>query len=219
MYLAYSVVGGMKSNPAHFYVGFARLLDPFFMGLLFFRMNKLIKICAGFWWRSLLVIAILAYPRIGGEYHYWRNGAYEAFCIIVMFPLIIAIGARSTVTGKRTAAICYFLGEISYPLYITHCPFMYLHTCWVVGHTKGPRETQIYIGVTFFILCVGVAYACLKLFDIPMRTWLQKRYLVQDHQIKMAKKSAEIQMPEHPPDLSDDESSIEHKKLTLGKAK
>ena len=53
--------------------------------------------------------------------HVFRDD-FEAVCILICFPLIVAIGAGSSVTGSKSSAINKFLGEISYPIYITHYP-------------------------------------------------------------------------------------------------
>ena len=184
-YAKYTVIGGWSITPSQMYIGFTRLLYPFFMGLLVFRMNKLIKIKAGFWWCSLLTAIILVMPRIGGEEHGWMNGVYEAFCILVMFPVIVAIGAGSMITGKQSADLCQFLGDISYPIYITHYTLVYMQTAWVSNHPDAPLGTNICLSVATFIFSIGVAHACLKLFDIPVRNWLQKRYLVVARKAKV----------------------------------
>ena len=91
-YAAYTVIGGWSITPTQLYIGASRLLYPFFMGLLLSRVNRLITIKRGFYWCSLLVAAILVMPRIGGETNMWMNGTYEAFCILIMFPLIVIMG-------------------------------------------------------------------------------------------------------------------------------
>lgn len=45
---------------------------------------------------------MLAMPRIGGMENMWMNGAYEAFCILIICPLIVAIGAGSDIKGKKS---------------------------------------------------------------------------------------------------------------------
>ena len=40
-----------------------------------------------------LLIAALALPRFGGAHHLWINGIYDLLCVVVVFPLIVAIGA------------------------------------------------------------------------------------------------------------------------------
>ena len=41
------------------------------------------------------------------------NGLYDAFCAIVLFPLIVYIGASGRTTDRLTARLCKFLGDIS----------------------------------------------------------------------------------------------------------
>lgn len=72
-------------------------------------------------------------PRVGGTEHLWQNGLYDALVVVVLFPLIVWTGASGTVTG-RSARVCEFLGDISYPIYITHYPLVYTYTAWVRNH-------------------------------------------------------------------------------------
>ena len=96
-----------------------------------------------------------------------------------MFPLIVAMGAGSNVTGKRSVAICQFLGEISYPLYITHFPLIYMQIAWARNHPDAPLGMHVLLAVSIFILSIAIAYACLKLYDEPVREWLKRRFLMK----------------------------------------
>jgi peptidoglycan/LPS O-acetylase OafA/YrhL len=176
----YTVIGGWSLTPDQIYVGFTRLLYPFFMGLLLSRMGRLMRMKrGGFWWCSALIVGMLAMPRIGGGEQMWMNGAYEAFCILVMFPMVVLMGAGSSVKGKRSIAVCNFLGEISYPLYITHYPLIYLHIAWATQHPDASLGTIICFSVSLFIFAIGIAYASLKLYDLPVREWLKKHWLMK----------------------------------------
>lgn len=177
-YAAYTVIGGWSITPTQLYIGASRLLYPFFMGLLLSRVNKLITIKRGFYWCSLLVAAVLVMPRIGGETNMWMNGTYEAFCILIMFPLIVIMGAGSKVTGKRSVTVCKFMGEISYPLYITHYPLIYMQVAWASNHPDAPLGVHIFLAVSIFFLAIGIAYASLKLYDEPVREWLKQHWLL-----------------------------------------
>jgi peptidoglycan/LPS O-acetylase OafA/YrhL len=177
---AYTVIGGWSLTPDQIYVGFTRLLYPFFMGLLLSRMGKLIRMGrGGFWWCSLLIVVMLTMPRLGGGEAMWMNGAYEAFCILLMFPLVVLMGAGSTLKGKRSVAVCTFLGEISYPLYITHYPLIYMHIAWAKQHPDAPLSTVVCLSVSLFIFAIGLAYASLKLYDLPVRDWLKRHWLMR----------------------------------------
>lgn len=181
-YAAYTLIGGWSITAEQMYIGVTRLLYPFFMGLLLSRMNRLIKVRGGFWWCSLLVVALLVMPRIGGDRAMWMNGAYEACCVLLVFPLIVAMGAGSRVTDKRSAAVCEFFGQISYPLYITHYPLIYMQMAWASTHRDAPLGAHIFVAVAVFVLAIAIAYACLKLYDLPLREWLKQHWLMKKRQ-------------------------------------
>jgi peptidoglycan/LPS O-acetylase OafA/YrhL len=170
------VIGGWALDNTQLHIGFARVLYPFFAGVLLMRIGKLIHVKSAFAICSLLLIIIFSIPRIGGTEHLWANGLYESVCIIVLFPLIVYIGASGSMTGKYSTKICRFLGAISYPLYITHYPFIYLHLAWVANN-KVPMATGLLAGLGVVVVSIAVAYASLKLYDEPVRKWLTNRFL------------------------------------------
>jgi len=170
------VIGGWSIDTVQLHVGFARLLYPFFAGVLLMRTGKRIHLRGGFAICSLLVIATLCMPRIGGPL--WMNGLYEAFCIIVVFPIIVAIGAGERISGGLQTRLSKLLGDISYPLYITHYPLIYVYTAWVV-RDKVPVRQGALVGILLFLTSVTIAYACLKLYDEPVRAWLSRRFLAK----------------------------------------
>lgn len=128
-------------------------------------------------WCSLAVIVTLAIPHIGGDTHAWLNGLYCAVIILFAYPMLVAAGAGSPLKGKKTTSICKFLGEISYPLYITHYPMIYVQMNWVARHADAPLGTHIWVAVSIFIASVAIAYASVKVYDIPVRKWLAGKFL------------------------------------------
>jgi len=172
------VIGGWSLDAKQLHVGFARLLYPFFAGLLLFRVSKLIKVKRAFLWCSLLVIFFLAMPRIGGSEHLWMNGLYDSIIIIFIFPLIVYLGASGEVKGRWASKICKFFGDISYPIYITHYPIIYIYTGWVSNH-KIPFREAFPVSLLVLISSVTLAYLCLKLYDEPVRIWLKRRFLMK----------------------------------------
>ena len=177
-YASYTVVGGWSTTPDQLQVGLTRLLYPFFSGLLVSRVGKLIKVRGGFWWCSLMIAVLFCMPWMGlgteGDAR-WTNGLYEAFCILICFPLIVAIGAGSSVKGGKSEAINRFLGDISYPLYITHFPLIYMLMSWTDSHKDAPIGTHIFVSVCVFILAILIAYGAYRLYDLPVREWLKKQ--------------------------------------------
>ena len=156
--------------------GSLRLLFAFAAGLLLSRVFKPIHIKGAFWICSLAVVVLLSVPRIGGSEHLWMNGLYDTLCAVVLFPLLVFLGASGKTTDKITTRVCKFLGDISYPLYMVHYPFIYLYYAWVKNGnlTFGqslPGAVALVVG------SVILAYLCLKLYDEPVRRFLTKRLL------------------------------------------
>ncbi|MBP3483399.1 MAG: acyltransferase [Alistipes sp.] len=173
---AYTVIGGWSLTPEQLYIGATRLFYPFLCGLLLSRVKRFIKVRGGFWWCAAVLVAALAFPCIGRPANIF-NGAYNAACIMLVFPLVVVTGAGSALKGKKSIALCNALGEISYPLYITHYPLIYMQTNWAAEHPDAPLYAHIMTAAGVFVLSVLLAWACLKLYDIPVRRWLTERFL------------------------------------------
>lgn len=158
--------------------GFLRLLFSFSMGLLMSRVFKPVHIRGAFWICSLTIAVLLSVPHIGGTEALWMNGIYDSVCSIIIFPILVYLGASGKTTDKGTSRICKFLGDISYPLYIVHYPFMYLFYAWVWGEKLTFSQTWP-VALGLFFGNILLAYFCLKLYDEPVRKWLSKRFLVK----------------------------------------
>jgi peptidoglycan/LPS O-acetylase OafA/YrhL len=168
------LIGGWSLEPPQFRIGITRLLYPFFAGLLLSRVAKLTQINHAFLWCSLLLIIVLSLPRIAPAGALWINGLYDSLCVVIIFPVIVYIGASGDLREGFTARLCSFLGNISYPLYITHYPIMYLYMAWVSKNTEvSPMLVLASVGVLIFV--ITLAYALLKLYDEPVRKWLASK--------------------------------------------
>jgi peptidoglycan/LPS O-acetylase OafA/YrhL len=172
------VIGGWSLEPAQVRIGLTRLLYPFFAGLLLSRAVKPGHVRHAFLLASLIVIAALALPRFGDAQSLWKNGLYESLCIVLVFPLVVWLGASGTVSTKAGARICTFLGNLSYPIYITHYAFIYLYTAWVVDHKIALREAWPVMLATY-ATCVLLAWLCMRFYDMPVRAWLTRRMMAQ----------------------------------------
>lgn len=173
------IIGGWSIDPTQLHIGFARMMYPFFAGLLLSRTARLTRINNAFILCSIMIVAILAIPRIGGSDHVWMNGLYDSLTVIFIFPLIVYMGASGEVKDKYLSKVCKFLGDISYPIYITHYPLIYIYTGWVYN-TKTPLKDAWPLGLLVFISSIVLAYACLKLYDEPVRKWLKNRVLLKE---------------------------------------
>jgi peptidoglycan/LPS O-acetylase OafA/YrhL len=170
------LIGGWSIDAAQLHIGFGRLLFPFLAGMLLFRLGKTIHVPNAFAVCSVLLVGVFCAPRVGGASHLWMNGVFEAVCVIVVFPVIVAMGAGAATVEGMSIRVARFFGAVSYPLYITHYPLIYLYRKWFgSGHTT-VGQGALY-GALLFVLALAVAYACLKLYDEPVRAWLARRFL------------------------------------------
>lgn len=183
----YCVIGGWSLDPQQLYIGFTRLLYPFICGLLISRIlssrvsesnpsGSPVRVKGGFWWCSLLLVVVFSVPQIGGR-NCFGDGLYQAISILLVFPVIVLIGAGSRVKGAFSAKVCGFLGELSYPLYITHYPFMYMQMQWVGRHPDAPVWMHVTLNVGVVVMSILTAWAFYKAYDIPVREWLTENWL------------------------------------------
>jgi peptidoglycan/LPS O-acetylase OafA/YrhL len=171
------ITGGWSVSALELKIGFLRLFYPFLAGMLLQRMHKRLHLRNAFLWCSLLLLVTFVLPRFGTPATLWINGLYEAMVIILVYPVIVAMGAGEQISGRVATRLCRFSGEISYPLYITHYPLIYIYTAWVYDG-KLTRAQGVAWGAALFVTAIVVAYACLKLYDEPLRRWLNRRFLV-----------------------------------------
>lgn len=157
-------------------IGFTRLAFPFLAGLLLARIGKLRYTKNAFLLAAILLVVLLAMPRLGGVDSLWMNGLYECFCLMIMFPFIIWLGAGGKVKGKKASTFCKFLGDISYPVYITHYPIVYVYMAWVTNNGYTIEQSWHY-GLLAAIVAILVAYITMKFYDLPVREWLRKKFL------------------------------------------
>lgn len=183
----YTVIGGWSLTSDQIYIGFTRLLYPFLCGLLISRIlparrtadnpsGSPIHLKGGFWWCALAIVILLAMPNIGGKMGV-ADGLFQAACILVLFPLIVLAGAGSKTTDSRSTAVCKWLGDISYPIYITHYPLIYMQMDWVAQHPHAPLWQHIAVGASVVLMAILLAWGLLKAYDLPVREWLTEHWL------------------------------------------
>ena len=47
---------------------------------------------------------------------------------------------------------------------------------WVDSHKDEPLGVHIFVAVCIFVLAILVAYGAYKLYDLPVREWLRKKW-------------------------------------------
>ena len=167
---------GWSLSGTNFPGGMLRLLFAFSAGLLMSRVFKPVHIRGAFWLCSLGVIVLLCMPHVGGADRLWLNGLYDSVCVILIFPLLVWLGASGKVTDNGTSRICKFCGDISYPVYVVHYPFMYLFYAWLWGgEEKIPFSQAWPAALLVFFGSIALTYLILKVYDEPVRRWLARR--------------------------------------------
>lgn len=171
------IIGGWSiDDSTQLKIGFIRLAFPFLAGLLLARMGKLRYTKNAFLSAALLLVVLLSVPRLGDADSLWLNRLYECFCLIIMFPFIIWLGAGGKVQGYKASKVCKFLGDISYPIYITHFPIAYVYMAWVTNNNLTLEQSWHY-GLLVVIAAVATAYLAMRFYDLPIREWLRKKFL------------------------------------------
>ena len=168
---------GWTLDGVNFLGGSLRMLFPFSLGMLMSRNFKPMKVKGAFWICTIALIALFSVPYLEGMEPLCMNGIYEAFCVIVAFPIILWIGASGTTTDVQSTKVCKFLGDISYPVYVIHYPLMYLFYAWLIENKLYTLGETWHVAVCVFVLSIVLAYLCLKLYDEPIRKYLAKRFL------------------------------------------
>ena len=176
------LIGGWALNAKQLHIGFARLLFPFFAGILLCRLGARIQLKGAFGISSLLLLVALSLPRFGGTQHHWMNGLYEALCIILLFPVIVAIGAGEKRVEGLSIRVARFFGDLSYPLYITQYPLIYIYTGWV-ERAKPTGAQGVLPALLVATAAITIAYTSLKFYDEPVRRWLSSRFLAKGSRV------------------------------------
>ena len=174
----YDSVGvGWTIDAVNFWGGAVRMLFPFTVGMLLARKFRAKSVKGAFWICSALLIVIFSVPYMASDNAISINGLYEVICIATVFPFIVWLGACGKSENGVTSRVNRFLGEISYPLYIVHYPIMYVFYKWLIENQKYTLGETFGASMLVIVSSILLAYACLKLYDIPVRRWLTKKLI------------------------------------------
>mgnify|MGYP001293425944 CR=1 FL=1 len=180
-----SIDAGWTLDNVNFLGGSLRMLFPFTMGMFLSRVFRPVKVRGAFWICSAVLTALFAVPFIDILKPVSLNGIYESFCILIVFPILVWLGASGATTDKFSTNTCKFLGDISFPLYVVHYPFMYLFYAWLIKNKLYTFGEIWVMSLVVMIWNILLAYACLKLYDEPVRNYLAKRFLNKQNKDKL----------------------------------
>ena len=163
-----------------FWGGLIRMLFPYTMGMFMARIFKPMKVEGAFWKCGAILLVVAFLPVVSTEAMPWLTGAYDAFCVLFIFPALVWMGASELTIGKSTSSVCRFVGDLSYPLYTIHYPFMYLFYAHIGFNGERSVLTIRETWPEAIILvagCILLAWLCMRFYDLPVRRWLTKKFL------------------------------------------
>ncbi|GAA4800800.1 acyltransferase [Olivibacter ginsenosidimutans] len=162
-YRAGTLIGGWDKSS--FWDGCARISYSFLAGLLIFRSKWLVKTRIGFIGLSILLLLALLVP-----YFSW-NWLMEALIVLFYFPLLIVLG-KGTALNAGFKSVCVFFGNLSYPLYMTHIPMIWIFGSYYTTHEVSTAQLSwmIILGTAF---SMGLAYVAMVFYDTPVRKYWQ----------------------------------------------
>jgi peptidoglycan/LPS O-acetylase OafA/YrhL len=146
--------------------GAARVAFSFMAGLLIYRSNFIINSKIGFIGCALMLLATFLIP-----YNEKTNPIVDVAVVVLYYPLLIALAAGVKATGAYKK-LCHFLGELSYPLYMVHYPFIWLFMSYVLLYKPAIDEMTVIMAVGTPLL-MALAYIVLKFIDEPLRKYLK----------------------------------------------
>ena len=150
--------------------GVPRVAFSFMAGVLVFRLRWIVRTRFGVAVPLLLLVLMLLSPYT--KY----NPVVEPLIVIFAFPFLIALGAGTNARGTA-AKICDRLGEISYPVYMIHYPFIWIFMSYVEKY-KPTLQMMVSITTVATVLLVMLSWLVLKWVDEPIRRYLKKRLVL-----------------------------------------
>lgn len=161
--LTYTMVGGWCWSQPDLIIGFTRLLFPFCCGMLLQRLHLKIQWRYNFWGAIGLLAVIFFVPKLPEI----ANGIYEMLCVLVIFPILIVIARGEVAESYRR--FCVLAGELSYPMYITHFPIIYLQIAWVSLHPDANVTANILVSSIAFITVIAITILSHYYIELPVR--------------------------------------------------
>ncbi|RQH04725.1 acyltransferase family protein [Paraburkholderia dinghuensis] len=155
---ANGISGGNNQNA--WPLGFLRVMFPFFAGVALYRFKRHQKESTATGIALLLSLAAILLANLP------NYRVCSLIYVSIVFPAIVYIGSGIIVTYKINA-ISYWLGAISYPVYIMQGPILRIGE-EVIKHIHSNAMTWL-VSISEFCVVVLVSWAALKFFDEPVQ--------------------------------------------------
>lgn len=175
-------------GPTQTWAAFARSGYSFFAGVLLFQLfGSGRKVIPAVSWICLAILAVVLAWRPG-------EGAaplYEMIVILVGFPALVAVAAHFE-PGPRVGKMFALLGRASWGVYIFHQPVARILEATVLrGWTAPTGLTAVLCGAALSVGLTLFALAVDKVFDIPVRKILTRRFLPRPADTSLSKAPAQ----------------------------
>ncbi len=154
----------------NFWDGGVRVFYSFLAGMLVYRSNWIIKNKLGFVGIGVLLLLSFIMPYSNN----W-NWLTESIVVLFYFPLLVSLGAGAQLSTPLKK-VCKLSGEISYPLYMTHYPFLWVFLTYVAVVKPKMSVMEIVIPVSVALL-IALAYLIMKFIDEPLRKYLKDKWI------------------------------------------
>jgi peptidoglycan/LPS O-acetylase OafA/YrhL len=148
--------------------GAVRVGYSFLAGILTYRSGRIIQSKIGFMPTGMLLLLAFLIP-FSDKYNWY----VDPLVVVFYFPFLIILGAGAQ-ANAISQKICKFSGDISYPLYMVHYPFIWLFMSYVEKY-KPTLTTMTWIMIPGTILLILLAYIVLKYVDEPIRRFLKNK--------------------------------------------
>jgi peptidoglycan/LPS O-acetylase OafA/YrhL len=125
-----------------------------------------------------LAVLLLTLLNLPSDVFGISRGGYEAAAACIGFPAVIAWGSRIRLQ-RRTTTAAVWLGGISSPIYILHMPIvrLFAEPATRLGHGYAYWIPLTVLAEVLFVL--AFAYSMLRIWDIPIRGYLSRRFSAQ----------------------------------------
>ncbi|MGP8025780.1 MAG: acyltransferase family protein [Acidocella sp.] len=160
--------GGLNEGFAWhgFYLGGARVLFPFVMGVM---LSRYARGEARLGWAHAMFIPlllVLCAPVAGG-------GWFDIAAVLLAFPALLLAASRASVS-QRLDSLWRQLGLLSYPVYVIHYPFVVVISNLCKSSHAGVAASWLGAMVTILVVLVLSALAA-RFYDAPVRAWASRR--------------------------------------------
>ncbi len=182
---------GLDVGPiqANFSLGFARVTFSFFFGVLICRLYCRRSGNADATWMQRLapvIIALVLITILDSPLPWMHTETFRLISISLCFPAMVYYGALARLP-RSFARLSTSLGELSYPLYLLHEPFVVLLRGRHIERFTSKHLTLVHCLVLLIIAIFGfIAWQVGERLDLPIRRALTRRY----NSYKLAKLTA-----------------------------